>query len=99
MTPTLSLTISGLHRHFGADHRVIIEVARIAEDAGIDQVVLPEHVVMSRNTDKYPYGDFPFPPSDPWVEPGWAGVCATRWLEHSRRADAEPGASSPDAVL
>ena len=26
--PTLSLTISGLHRHFGADHRVVVEVAR-----------------------------------------------------------------------
>ena len=67
--PTLSLTISGLHRRFGDDHRVIVEVGRIAEDAGIDQVVLPEHVVMSRNTGAYPYGDFPFPPGDPWVEP------------------------------
>lgn len=67
--PTLSLTISGLHRTFGADHRVIVEVARIAEDVGIDQVVLPDHVVMSANVEPYPYGDFPFPPGDPWVEP------------------------------
>ena len=28
--PTLSLTIAGLHRIFGADHRVIVEVAQEA---------------------------------------------------------------------
>lgn len=67
--PTLSLTISGLHRHFGADHRVVVEVAQRAEEAGFDQVVLPDHVVMSANTEPYPYGDFPYPPGDPWVEP------------------------------
>lgn len=68
-TPTLSLTIAGLHRTFGADHRVIVEVAQRAEAAGFDQVVLPDHVVMSANVEPYPYGDFPFPPGDPWVEP------------------------------
>lgn len=67
--PTLSLTISGLHRHFGDDHRVIVEVAKRAEGAGFDQVVLPDHVVMSANVEPYPYGDFPYPPGDPWVEP------------------------------
>ena len=67
--PTLSLTIAGLHRVFGADHRVIVEVAQRAEAAGFDQVVLPDHVVMSANVEPYPYGDFPFPPGDPWVEP------------------------------
>jgi len=67
--PTLSLTIAGLHRIFGADHRVIVEVAQRAEAAGFDQVVLPDHVVMSANVEPYPYGDFPFPPGDPWVEP------------------------------
>ena len=67
--PTLSLTIAGLHRLFGADHRVIVEVAQRAEAAGFDQVVLPDHVVMSANVEPYPYGDFPFPPGDPWVEP------------------------------
>lgn len=67
--PTLSLTISGLHRHFGDDHRVVVEVAERAEAAGFDQVVLPDHVVMSANVGPYPYGDFPYPPGDPWVEP------------------------------
>ena len=67
--PTHSLTIAGLHRIFGADHRVIVEVARIAEAAGFDQVVLPDHVVMSANVGPYPYGEFPYPPGDPWVEP------------------------------
>ena len=67
--PTLSLTISGLHRHFGDDHRVIVEVAKRAEAAGFDQVVLPDHVVMSANVEPYPYGEFPYPPGDPWVEP------------------------------
>jgi probable F420-dependent oxidoreductase len=66
---TLSLTIAGLHRWFGPDPRVYVDVARAAEDAGVDQVVLADHVVMGARTDRYPYGEFPFPPDDPWIEP------------------------------
>src|SRR5207249_4534477 len=43
--------------------------ARIADEAGVDQVVLPDHVVMGARTDRYPYGTFPYDADAPWIEP------------------------------
>ena len=65
----LSLTISGLHRTFGPEPAHYLDVARAAEDAGFAQVVLADHVVMGERTDRYPYGEFPMDPSEPWNEP------------------------------
>ena len=31
--------------------------------------MLADHVVMGRNTDAYPYGDFAFAPDEPWADP------------------------------
>jgi probable F420-dependent oxidoreductase len=67
--PGLSLTISGLHRTFGPELDHYVDVARIAEEVGIDQVVLADHVVMGRHTEAYPYGEFPFAPEEPWPAP------------------------------
>jgi probable F420-dependent oxidoreductase len=49
--------------------RVLIDLARQAEDAGVDGVVVVDHVVMGRNTDEYAWGTFPQPPEAPWLEP------------------------------
>jgi probable F420-dependent oxidoreductase len=65
----LSLTLSGFHRTFGPELSHYVDVARVADEAGIDQLVLADHVVMGRHTEKYPYGDFPFAPEEPWPEP------------------------------
>ncbi len=65
----LSLTLSGFHRTFGPELSHYIEVARVADEVGIEQLVLADHVVMGRNTDAYPYGEFPFAPEEPWPEP------------------------------
>jgi probable F420-dependent oxidoreductase len=67
--PSLSLTVSGLHRTLGPDPGHYVEIARIADEVGIDQLVLADHVVMGGNTGAYPYGDFPFEPDEPWLEP------------------------------
>lgn len=74
----LSLTVSGLHRTLGPDPRHYVEVARLAEEVGFGQVVLADHVLMGERTDRYPYGDFPFAPDEPWLEPltMLAGVAA-----------------------
>jgi probable F420-dependent oxidoreductase len=65
----LSLTIAGLHRTFGPELDHYVEVAKVADEVGIDQIVLADHVVMGRNTDRYPYGEFAFAPDEPWAEP------------------------------
>ena len=68
-TPSLAVTLSGLHRTFGTDLRSYVDCARAVEQAGADQVVIADHVVMGDRTDRYPFGRFPFEPAEPWVEP------------------------------
>lgn len=65
----VSITVSGLTRLFGGDLAGILDAARAADDAGIGQLVLPDHVVMGPRVDRYPFGKFPYGPEEPWVEP------------------------------
>ena len=65
----LSIVVSGLSRLFGDDLAGLLEMARIAEAEGIDQIALPDHLAIGSRTDRYPYGDFPLPPDEPWLEP------------------------------
>jgi probable F420-dependent oxidoreductase len=65
----LSITVSGLGRLFGGDLAGLVDVARIADDLGIDQIAIPDHVAMGPRTDRYPYGPFPLPLAEPWLEP------------------------------
>jgi probable F420-dependent oxidoreductase len=66
---TLSVGVSNFGGWAGGDWRGLVDVARIAEDAGIDRIVVVDHVVMGRNTDAYLWGRFPVPPEAPWLEP------------------------------
>ena len=47
----------------------LLDLGRTAEDAGVDRLVVTDHVVMGRNTDAYVWGRFPTPPEAPWLEP------------------------------
>ena len=64
-----SVIISSLSHYYGDDLRGLLETARIADEAGIGQLVLTDHVVMGENLDRYPYGRFPYPLEEPWPEP------------------------------
>ena len=59
----------GVHDLCGGDPRALIDVARMADEAGIGQLTFTDHVIMSENTGVYPFGDFPVPPTYPWFEP------------------------------
>jgi probable F420-dependent oxidoreductase len=65
----VSVTISGFTRLFGNDLRAVVEAARVADAAGVHQLVVPDHVVMGTRTDRYPFGRFPYGPEEPWPEP------------------------------
>lgn len=79
----VALLVSGLGRLFGRaasgpsgggpdgapSLAAVVDLARAAEEAGISQIVLPDHVSMGERTDRYPYGRFPLPPDEPWLEP------------------------------
>src|SRR6478672_434186 len=66
----ISVTVSGLSRLFGDDLAAVVDVARIADDAGIHQVVMTDHLAIGPRTDRYPFAPkFPYPPEEPWLEP------------------------------
>ena len=65
----ISLTVSGVKRLFGADLSQLVDFAKRAEDAGIDQIAMTDHLAIGPRTDRYPYGAFPFPNDEPWPEP------------------------------
>ena len=65
----ISVGLLGVENMFAGRADSIIEVARLADQAGIDQVIVTDHVIMSENTEPYPYGKFPLPPEYPWFEP------------------------------
>jgi probable F420-dependent oxidoreductase len=49
--------------------RRYLDLARMAEDAGIGRLVVVDHVVMGPNTSAYAWGRFPSAPEEPWLEP------------------------------
>lgn len=68
--PTLTVGLPNYGPGAGAlGWRALLDLARTADGAGIDRIVVVDHVVMSRHTDAYAWGPFPFPPEAPWLEP------------------------------
>ncbi len=65
---TLSIPSFGPFFPRGRLHEVI-GLARDAEAAGVDTVIVPDHVVMGEHTEAYAWGPFPFPVDAPWLEP------------------------------
>jgi probable F420-dependent oxidoreductase len=49
--------------------RELVELARLAEEAGLDGVVLGDHVVLGNRLDRYPYPPVHFSSDAPWAEP------------------------------
>ena len=66
---TVSITVSAVGHLYGEDRAALVDLARIADAAGVDQLVGPDHVVMGPRLEKYPYGRFPLPLEEPWPEP------------------------------
>lgn len=64
-----TVSLHGLHGHFGGDIGAVVGVAALADELGLHAVSLPDHVAMGTRTDLYPYGQFPLPETYPWYEP------------------------------
>ena len=66
----LALAVPSYGSFFPSDRlHEIVGLTRMAEDAGVDTVVVPDHLVMSDRTDRYRWGPFPLPVDAPWLEP------------------------------
>jgi probable F420-dependent oxidoreductase len=65
----VAIGLYGVQQWFGGDFAPVPDLVRRAEDAGIDQVSITDHVVMGEHVENYPYGPFPAPLDYPWFEP------------------------------
>ncbi|HEY2997728.1 MAG TPA: TIGR03619 family F420-dependent LLM class oxidoreductase [Acidimicrobiales bacterium] len=65
----LSVNLPTFGTFLGEDLHRVVEMARICEDAGVDEVTVSDHVVMGPDVTLYPWGRFPTPPDGPWLEP------------------------------
>ena len=65
----LSLGLPNFGGWPGPDPRSLVAVARAADDAGVDRLVVSDHVVLGNRTDAYAWGRFPTGPDGPWLEP------------------------------
>ena len=66
--PGLSIVVSG-GAHSGQDLRLLLDVARAVEAAGIDGIRVAEHSAMGADTSRYVWGPYPLAPDAPWLEP------------------------------
>jgi len=68
--PTLTVGLANFGDTFApGEWRRFLDLGRAAEAAGIDRVVVVDHVVMGPHTENYVWGTFPVPPEAPWLEP------------------------------
>jgi len=68
--PTLTVGLANYGDLFPpAEWHRFVDLARAADDAGIDRIVVVDHVVMGPHTENYAWGKFPVPPEAPWYEP------------------------------
>jgi probable F420-dependent oxidoreductase len=65
----LSLGIPNFGGWPGTDLRSLLDVARAADEAGVDRLVVSDHVLLGDNLDAYQWGRFPTAADGPWLEP------------------------------
>ncbi len=63
------VNLLGVDQWFGGDLDGVIELVKVAERRGVDQVVLPEHVAFGDDLANYPFGEFLGVRDAPWYEP------------------------------
>ncbi len=69
LTLRLAVTLAGPALVASDRLRRIPELARAAEEVGVDQLGVPDHVLLGGATDAYPYGPFPEALTSPYPEP------------------------------
>jgi probable F420-dependent oxidoreductase len=65
----VAIGLFDLHKWFGGDIAAVGQVVKLAEDKGVDQVFIGDHVAMGGDRSAYPFGEFTPPVDYPWYEP------------------------------
>jgi probable F420-dependent oxidoreductase len=69
MTLQLSVGFANYGATPAGNWRALLDLARAADHAGVDRIIVVDHVVMGEHTENYQWGKFPVPPEAPWLEP------------------------------
>ncbi len=65
----IAIGLYDVHKWFGGDIAAVGQMVRLAEEKGIDQVFIGDHVSMGADRGAYPFGEFTPPLDYPWFEP------------------------------
>jgi probable F420-dependent oxidoreductase len=66
----ICINLSHMQDWFAGDFSAVIPLIRLADELGLDQVSLAEHLLISEaGAANYPYGDYYQALTDPWPEP------------------------------
>jgi probable F420-dependent oxidoreductase len=69
LAPRLHFGLDNYGSYLGGDWSRLLDLAVAADEAGVDTVVLVDHVVLGGDLSGYPYGPFATEPDAPWLEP------------------------------
>lgn len=70
LTPTLSLNLPNFgDRLTTSGYEPLLAAAQAADEAGVDRLVVTDHVVLGPDASAYTWGRFPTGPDAPWLEP------------------------------
>ena len=67
--PKVGIALFGMQEWVGRDYRAVVDFVKLAEDHGVDQVALGDHVVIGEDHSGYPFGQFIADNRWPWPEP------------------------------
>jgi len=65
----ICMNLYGLHAWFDGDFAAVLDLVKIAERMGVDQISLGDHVAIGEDRSNYPFGEFSAPLDFPWIEP------------------------------
>jgi probable F420-dependent oxidoreductase len=69
LAPRLHVGLDNYGSYLGGDWSRLLDLAVTADQAGVDTVVLVDHVVLGGDLSGYPYGPFATEPDADWLEP------------------------------
>ncbi|HEY2478631.1 MAG TPA: TIGR03619 family F420-dependent LLM class oxidoreductase [Solirubrobacterales bacterium] len=69
LPPRLHVGLDNYGSWLGGNWARLLDLAAAADEAGVDTLVLVDHVVLGGDLSGYPYGPFATEPGAPWLEP------------------------------
>lgn len=69
LPPRLHVGLDNYGSYLRGDWARLLELGAVADEAGVDTLVVVDHVVLGGDLSGYPYGPFATAPDAPWLEP------------------------------